>query len=121
MDLQKHNQGLIQLPDTILVKVPQPLYQIWCDIVIGMARSSTSERQKRIFKELTDWVTRKYPAYGIVAFQDYSSREALALSKQTGQFITWGMYVLLQVGGSMQPYSITTLLEEGTKAIEGGQ
>jgi hypothetical protein len=123
MDLQKHNQGLIQQPDTILVKVPEPLYQIWYDMILGMIQlgKPLHIRQKKIFERLQLWVQEKYPQYGIVAFQDLNGKEAGQLSVKTGHPITWGMYVLLQIGGSMQPHSITALLEEGTKVIEGGQ
>lgn len=122
MDLQKLNQSLEGRPDILLIKVPEPLYQIWYDMVLGMIQlgKPLHERQKKIFDRLQLWVQEKYPQYGIVAFQDLSGKEADQLSAKTGHPIAWGMYVLLQIGGSMQPYSITALLEESAKAIEGG-
>lgn len=116
----RHNQQLIQRPDTLLIKVPEPLYQIWWDIALGMAQMDTpiEKRQEVLFKELTDWVQQKYPDYGIVSFEDLSREDARKVSAKTGHPITWGMYVLLQIGGSMQPVNIHQLLEEGQKLIE---
>lgn len=120
MDLQKHDPGdliklegeLIRTPDMILVKVPEYIYQVWCEIACGMSRSTIAERQQKILKEVTEWTTRKYPEYEIANFQDYSSAEAHEISKKLGKIITWGMYILLQKGGSMQPISITDKLLE---------
>jgi hypothetical protein len=113
MDLQKSNQELITgPPDTLLVKVPEPVYEFWWDTAYEMMthRASVADRQKKIFSLLQKWVEKDYPSYGIVAFQDYSKVEALQLSRSSGKTITWGMYVLLQIGGSMQPISITDKL-----------
>ncbi len=112
MDLQKHNQGLIQPGDTLLVKIPYIVYESWCETAIQLLshKVALADRQRKIFSLLTKWVEENYPGYGIVNFQDYSNHEALELSRRSGKHIEWGMYVLLQIGGSMQPISITDKL-----------
>lgn len=112
-DLLKSNQELITgPPDTILVKVPDPVYEFWWDTAYDLMRNSApvEERQKRIFSLLQKWVEKDYPSYGIVAFEDYNRADAYILSRKVGRTIAWGMYVLLQIGGSMQPISITDKL-----------
>lgn len=114
MDLQKHNQGLSLPDDMLLVKVPEAVYQFWWDTALDLLTHKTSveQRQKAIFGLLTKWVQKTYPDYGIVNFQDYSIDEAYEISKKTSKPITWGMYLLLQIGGSMSPISITDKLLE---------
>jgi hypothetical protein len=116
-DLQKPNQELITPPDTLLVKVSEPVYQMWYETVqtMNQRRASTAEKQQEIFKKLMEWAEYKYPGYGVVNFQDYNNLEAAEMSRKCGRTITWGMYVLLQIGGSMQPISITDkLLNDAT-------
>lgn len=112
MDLQKHNQELTQPDGTLLVKVPEAIYEHWWDTAYEMLTHNTTveDRQKKIYSLLIKWVEKYHPRYGIVAFQDFSKVEALQLSRKSGKNITWGMYVLLQIGGSMQPISITDKL-----------
>lgn len=114
MDLQKHNQGIIKPDDTLLIKVPEAVYQHWYETAFDMLihKTSLEQRQKKIFSLLTYWVEKTYPGYGIVNFQDYSKSEADELSRRSGKTITWGMYVLLQIGSSTQPISITNKLLE---------
>lgn len=115
MDLQKHNpQGLIPLEDTLLVKIPEIIYQEWYSQAHSMnfAWMSIEQRQRVMFDNLRRWALLNYPSYGIVAFEDYSNQEAEEVSRKIGRTITWGMYVLLQIGGSMQPVSITDKLLE---------
>jgi hypothetical protein len=113
-DLQKHNQGLIQSEGTLLVKVPDDLYQQWWEFAVhwNMAKTPIPERQEMLLSLMSEWVRNDYPGYGIIGFQDLTATEAMAISKKINQNITWGMYILLQIGGSMQPISITDKLLE---------
>lgn len=115
MDLQKHNQSDLSLPDdTLLVKVPMDLYQKWYDFAIHWNRMDTPiyERQESMYNLLMEWVRDEYLGYGVIAFEDLSDEEAQRISRKINRTITWGMYVLLQKGGSMQPISITDKLLE---------
>jgi|ERR1044072_1816204 hypothetical protein len=112
-DLQKPNQGLIPgPPGTLLVKVPNEFYQQWYALAQkwNMIHKPIHERQEEMYTIIMEWVSNYYPSYGMVAFEDLREDEAIAVSKKAGRTITWGMYILLQIGGSMQPISITDKL-----------
>lgn len=120
MDLQKHNQELTQSNGTLLVKVSDEFYQKWWELAYqwNCNGKPIQERQEEMYALLCEWARNLYPEYGIVAFQDLNEDEARKISYRTGKLITWGMYVLLQIGGSMQPMDIHQLLTEGPKLIE---
>lgn len=107
MDLQKFNQSLEVSQGQKLIKVPEAVYEIWYDIALGLAQQNATiaYRQKRLFEEITKWVEQKYPGYGMVNFADFSSKEAALMSLKIGKPVTWGMYILLEPGVSMEPYS----------------
>lgn len=108
----------------LLIKVPDPVYQIWYDSAYGMAAQgcSVEYRQKNLFKQLQEWIAYKYPGYGIVAFDDFNAKDAKKIQERTGYPVTWGMYVLLERGSSMQQVNlIDKLLEEGNKTITDGR
>lgn len=111
-NLQKQDQGLIQPEGTLLVKVSDEFYQTWWSIAYqwNCNNKPVHERQEEMYALLCEWARNLYPEYGIVAFQDLDAYEADKISQRTGKTITWGMYVLLQIGGSMQPVSITDKL-----------
>lgn len=86
--------------DTILVKVPEVVYQSWWDVALTMVQKHAlmEEKQERIRTLLFAWVEKNYPGYSIVAFEDFDIREASEFSVKTGYHFSWGMYVVLQKG-----------------------
>lgn len=113
-DLQKHNQGLSLPDDMLLVKVPDNLYQQWYSFAQHWLAQGTPihVRQADMYALLCEWLRNDHPGYSMVTFEDLSADEAAVLARKTGKPITWGMYVLLQKGGSMSPISITDKLLE---------
>lgn len=112
MDLQKFNQSL-ELPEgTLLVKIPMDTYQAWYGFASHWVQMDTpiQERMEDMYALLMEWTRNEYPGYGVIAFEDLSDKEAQRIASKTGKPITWGMYVLLQKGGSMLPISLTDKL-----------
>jgi hypothetical protein len=95
------------IPQRILVKVPEPMYQLFYDW--AMQRTDKDTVKADIMKELKDWVLENYKPYGIVSFEDYSTREAEAFNRQLKEKgityrLTWGMYLMLEVGADTDAY-----------------
>lgn len=102
--------------DRVLVRVPDVMYQVFSDVALFNADKEYAKRS--ILRDLRDWVTAEYPGYGIIAFSDYSAKEADEISERTGHKIMWGMYLVLEIGGDIQPCSVTDLLEQSPKQID---
>lgn len=109
---------LSRLPQTraierILVKVPEPMYQVFWDLTL--MNENKDYVKKCIIRDLNEWVNDNYPGYGIAAFSDYNSEEAKAIADKTGYPITWGMYLVLEIGASMTPHSVSDELLQSPK------
>ncbi len=103
-------------PGSKLVKIPEPLYQIF----FGWAQElDTDMAQRKVFRGLLRWRRETYPDYGLVKFWDFSAKEAGEINHhigivqhKTGNFslpmLTWGMYVLLSPGESDMEIVIET-------------
>jgi hypothetical protein len=121
MQLQKQQSGgLEHQPDVFIVRVNDYLYKVWSDIALAHLRAQLPlrERQTKMFTEIRKWSDVKYPGYGMVAFEDYSSYEAKELSRRLDKDIKWGMYIMFQKNGSMTPVQKQNLLEQGHPQIE---
>jgi len=107
----------------ILYKVPQVAYQAYFDMAMMDGTEDKYDTKAKIFTDLKEMIADKFPSYGIIAFSDYSRDEADRIAARTGYPITWGMYLVLEVGGQMESFGSTVeqnLLQSPPKHINDG-
>ena len=106
-----------------LVKVPEPLYQIFFQWAQQMRKDRA---ESYITKELRSWQEENHPGLYINKVFDFSKAEAYEINKRIQQkllgpaayasdeFITWGMYVLLVPENETEVAGVTHLIEDYT-------
>lgn len=82
-------------PTQMLVKVPESFYQ---ELFLLAQNSNKKVATLQIRKQLSDWVAGNFPGYGILNMVDLTRYEADIMAEKTGQDITWGMYLLMDIG-----------------------
>ena len=106
-------------PFRIMVKLPTPIYQVYYDMAVMTHDKELAKH--RIRQDLFGWIKDKYPSYGVIAIQDFSSTEAKELSERTKHHFDWGMYIVLELDAkSTFGTDVMGMLPEPQKQIEDG-
>lgn len=99
--------------DVRVIKIPEVVYQIMFDTA-GNTGYSLEYRQTLMLKQLTEFLTDRYPGWGLQQMIDLTAKKADEMNEQYHTDITWGMFCLIEQGVPHMQRRTNT----GTPAIE---
>ena len=108
--LYQSQDPLAPKPAHRLVKVPDKVYEIMCDLA-RLQGHTLKQCKDKVLKLLMDWALDRYPGQVIINFVDYSADEAAIIGEKTGYDIRWGMYILLGDGSYEETTVEQTLMD----------